>query len=120
MFGKLIRIGLLGWLASVAYKHNIKPPPVGVSPLKVAKHMEVIGSDGLHVGIVDHLAIQLTKSDPAAGGRHHVIPMESVATILNGKLMLDITAAEASQRQRAVADGAGAAVSYGLATVGPG
>ncbi len=109
MFGKLIKIGLLGWLASVAYKSNIKPPPVGVSPLKVAKHMEVIGSDGLHVGIVDHLAIQLAKSDPAAGGRHHVIPMESVATILNGKLMLNTTAAEAAQRQRAVADGAAAA-----------
>lgn len=104
MLGNLIRIGLLGWLASAVYKNNVKPAAGGVSPLKIAKHMEVVGSDGVHVGTVDHLAIQLTKSDPTAGGRHHVIPMESVATLLDGKVTLNMKAAAAIQRQRGVAD----------------
>ncbi len=48
----------------------------------IQNHMEVVGSDGQHVGIVDHLeggdVIKLTKSDPAAGGKHHFIPMQWV------------------------------------------
>jgi hypothetical protein len=48
----------------------------------VQNHMEVLGADGEHVGTVDHLEggdfIKLTKSDPAAGGKHHFIPMEWV------------------------------------------
>ena len=46
----------------------------------IREHMEVLGSDGEHIGTVDHLEgedrIKLTKSDPAAGGKHHFIPME--------------------------------------------
>ncbi len=45
----------------------------------IKEHMEVIGSDGEHVGTVDHLEgadkIKLTKTDPAAGGKHHLIPV---------------------------------------------
>ncbi|MEI9803342.1 MAG: DUF2171 domain-containing protein [Pseudolabrys sp.] len=45
----------------------------------IKEHMEVVGSDGQHVGTVDHLEgadkIKLAKSDPAAGGQHHVIPL---------------------------------------------
>jgi hypothetical protein len=41
--------------------------------------MEVLGSDGQHVGTVDCLKgsdkIMLTKNDPASGGRHHIIPI---------------------------------------------
>jgi hypothetical protein len=41
--------------------------------------MEVVGSDGRHVGIVDHLEgkdrIKLAKHDPKSGGRHHFIPV---------------------------------------------
>ena len=48
----------------------------------IQNHMEVLGADGQHVGTVDHLEggdfIKLTKSDPAAGGKHHFIPMEWV------------------------------------------
>jgi hypothetical protein len=52
-----------------------------MADLKLVKeHMEVIASDGEHVGTVDRLegssAIKLTKSDPAAGGKHHMIPAE--------------------------------------------
>ncbi|MDQ2953500.1 MAG: DUF2171 domain-containing protein [Pseudomonadota bacterium] len=43
----------------------------------IREHMEVIGSDGKHVGTVDHLEganrIKLTKNDPNAGGKHHFI-----------------------------------------------
>ncbi len=104
MFGRLLKFGLLGWLATQAYKRNVKPLPTGVSPLKVTEHMEVLGSDGVHVGMVDHLAIKLTKSDPAAGRHHHVIPMDSVAAIVNGKLVLKAAAAEVAVQERAVAD----------------
>ena len=42
--------------------------------------MEVVGSDGKHVGTVDHKesadCIILTKDDPKAGGRHHVISID--------------------------------------------
>lgn len=45
---------------------------------KLKDHMEVVGSDGKHVGTVDHLEgsdrIKLTKSDAASGGQHHFIP----------------------------------------------
>ncbi len=38
----------------------------------VEEHMEVLGSDGKHVGIVDHVEgpdrIKLAKSDPKSGG----------------------------------------------------
>jgi hypothetical protein len=48
----------------------------------IKEHMEVIGSDGQHVGTVDHLEgadkIKLTKSDPKAGGKHHLIPVSWV------------------------------------------
>ena len=37
---------------------------------KIKEHMEVLGSDGQHVGTVDHLEgqnkIKLTKNDPSA------------------------------------------------------
>jgi hypothetical protein len=48
----------------------------------IRAHMEVLGSDGKHVGIVDRLdesaRIKLTKNDPKAGGKHHFIPLDWV------------------------------------------
>lgn len=51
--------------------------------LDIQRRMEVVGSDGKHVGTVDRLldganAILLTKDDPKAGGLHHVITMDWV------------------------------------------
>ncbi len=47
----------------------------------IKEHMEVIGSDGQHVGTVDHLEgadkIKLTKTD-APDGKHHFIPLSLV------------------------------------------
>ena len=52
---------------------------------QIKEHMEVVGSDGKHVGIVDHVEgkerIKLAKSDPKAGGRHHFIPCEWVGRV---------------------------------------
>jgi hypothetical protein len=51
-------------------------------PGDIKEHMEVLGSDGQHVGTVDYLegssTIKLTKSDPKAGGQHHLIPTDWV------------------------------------------
>lgn len=60
-----------------------KPRTKGGSQLidssEIREHMEVVGSDGEHVGTVDHCEgadiIKLTKNDPAANGKHHYIPM---------------------------------------------
>jgi hypothetical protein len=51
-------------------------------PLK--EHMEVVGSDGKHVGIVDRVEgdrIKLAKADPKAGGKHHFIPRAWIGRI---------------------------------------
>jgi hypothetical protein len=42
----------------------------------IREHMEVIGSDGVHLGRVDRVEggrIKLTRSDPLAEGAHHYI-----------------------------------------------
>jgi hypothetical protein len=51
----------------------------------IREHMQVLGSDGQHVGVVDRVEggkhIKLTRSDPAADGLHHVIPLEWVERV---------------------------------------
>jgi hypothetical protein len=46
---------------------------------KIKEHMEVLASDGQHVGTVDHLEgndkIKLTKGDASSHGHHHLIPV---------------------------------------------
>ena len=62
--------------------------------------MEVVGSDGLHVGTVDHMdggRIKLKKVDPAAGGQHHYLVADMVKSVA-GKVVLAMTAAEAKAR----------------------
>ena len=71
-----------------------------IDPSQIIEHMEVVGSDGEHVGTVDKLAIKLTKKDPAAQGRHHVINLELAASVRDGKLMLTLPAAEAMQEEK--------------------
>jgi hypothetical protein len=68
----------------------------------VAEHMEVVGSDGTHVGKVDHVRgdrILLTKSDRDAGGHHHSIPSSWIKTV-DTKVHLAKTATEAQQAWR--------------------
>ncbi len=56
-----------------------------VQAQQIREHMEVCGSDGGHVGMVDCTKdsnkIVLTKSDPKSGGKHHVIPFDWVDTV---------------------------------------
>jgi hypothetical protein len=69
---------------------------------RVAEHMEVVGSDGSHVGTVDCTrgdSIVLTRSDADAGGRHHAIPCGWVETV-DEKVTLNLTADEAKARWR--------------------
>ena len=63
--------------------------------------MEVVGSDGIHVGSVDHLAIKLTKSDPGAYGVYHTLPLASVGSVTD-KVVLNVTTAEARENEQAV------------------
>ena len=50
-----------------------------VVPTLIKEHMEVLGSDGAHVGTVDHMEgadeIKLTKDDRDAAGKDHYIPL---------------------------------------------
>ncbi len=50
-----------------------------VDTTQIKEHLPVLGSDGEHVGTVDHLdgsdGIKLTRTDPAADGKHHIIPL---------------------------------------------
>jgi len=69
---------------------------------RVTERMEVVGSDGSHVGTVDCTSgesIILTRSDPNAGGHHHRIPCGWVDEV-NDKVKLNLTAEEATQRWR--------------------
>ena len=69
-----------------------------IDPSKITEHMEVVGSDGQHVGTVDKLCVKLTKSDPAAHGQHHVINLSDIASLEGGRLKLSTPAAEAKQK----------------------
>ncbi len=73
-----------------------------VNPSEIIEHMEVVGSDGQHVGTVDNLVIKLTKKDPAAQGQHHLLKMDTVGSVEGGKLKLNIPASEAMQQEQAV------------------
>ena len=56
------------------------------SATNIRGQMEVVGSDGGHVGIVDQIegqSIRLTRGDPNAGGVHHWIPMNWVDLVDN-------------------------------------
>lgn len=69
---------------------------------RVTEHQEVIGSDGEHIGTVDHVRgdrILLTKSDQAAHGHHHSIP-SSWITSVEDKVTVNKTADQAKQHWR--------------------
>lgn len=66
---------------------------------KATEHMEVVGSDGQHVGKVDHVRqdrIILAKNDEAAGGRHHSIPCSWIDSV-DDKVTINKTAEEATR-----------------------
>jgi hypothetical protein len=72
---------------------------------QIREHMEVVGSDGEHVGRVDHVQgeeIELAKLDLGSGLKHHMIPMSWVDDIDDDKLVLNRTkdAAKAAWREK--------------------
>ena len=46
------------------------------------------------------IAVKLTKKDPAAGGRHHVINLELISAVQDGKVVLSMPAAEAQASEK--------------------
>lgn len=71
----------------------------------VLEDMEVIGSDGGHVGRVDHVMgddIELAKLDFGSGFKHHLIPVSWVEAIKDDKVCLSLTkeAAKAAWREK--------------------
>lgn len=74
---------------------------------QIREHMEVVGSDGQHVGTVDRIEgdrIKLTKDDPHAQGQHHYLPLDAVASVEQNAVRLNLTAEQA--RQQAMGGGA--------------
>jgi hypothetical protein len=66
------------------------------------QQMEVLGSDGAHIGTVDKVRgdrIILTQSDPNAGGVHHSVPCSWVESV-DGKVTLNRTAEQAIKEWR--------------------
>jgi len=70
---------------------------------QVREHMEVVGSDGEHVGTVDKLRgdrIILTKNDEEAGGVHHSIPSSWIKSVDAQKVTLEKSADQAQTAWR--------------------
>ena len=73
---------------------------------EIKEHMEVLGSDGEHVGTVDCMKgedrIVLTKSDAKSGGQHHIIPLAWVERI-DAKVHLNKSTKDAMTQWQAAA-----------------
>jgi hypothetical protein len=67
-----------------------------IQPSEIVEHMEIVASDGGHVGRVDHVVgdeIELTKLDLRSGLRHHMIPMSWVDRVDDDTVCLNRTKA---------------------------
>jgi hypothetical protein len=76
-----------------------------IQPSQIVQHMEVVGSDGGHIGRVDHVVgdeIELTKLDLGSGLKHHMIPLSWVDHVEDDTLCLNRTkhAAKAGWRTK--------------------
>ncbi len=72
-----------------------------VNASEIGEHFEVVGSDGHHVGRVDHVlgdTIELAKLDIAGGFKHHMIPVSWASRVEEKKVVLSITTDEAKSR----------------------
>lgn len=66
----------------------------------IREHMEVVGSDGKHIGKVDHVVgadLRLTRS--MGVGSHHALPLDLVDRV-DDKVRLSVTEDEAKNRWR--------------------
>ncbi len=73
---------------------------------QITAHMTVVGSDGLHIGTVDHMRdgrIKLSRNDdPDGGHHHHSLSLDMVAAVEHDMVKLNLPAQEA--RGRAMRD----------------
>lgn len=69
----------------------------------IREHLEVVGSDGKHVGRVDHVVgteIELAKLDLGSGLKHHMIPLSWVEYVDDDKVHLSLTKDDAKSKWR--------------------
>lgn len=67
----------------------------------IKEHLEVLGSDGGHVGRVDHVngdQIELAKLDLAGGLKHHMIPVSWVERVDDKHVHLSLSKDDAKAR----------------------
>ena len=72
-----------------------------INSADIKEHLEVLGSDGGHVGRVDPVLgdqIELAKLDLAGGFKHHLIPVSWVQRVDDKHVHLSITKDEAKER----------------------
>lgn len=70
---------------------------------QIREHQEVVGSDGGHVGRVDHVNggdIELAKLDLGGGFKHHLIPVSWVEAVDDDKVRLSLTKDDAKAQWR--------------------
>jgi len=70
---------------------------------EIREHMEVVGSDGEHVGTIDRVAgdrLILTRSDPQSGGVHHSLSCTDLDRVEGDRVILDCKADKARERWR--------------------
>jgi hypothetical protein len=70
----------------------------------IMEHMDVVGSDGEHIGVVDGVdgdEIKLAKSDPAGGTEHHLIPLVWVEEVGDdGRVHLSVSSGHARLKRQ--------------------
>ena len=95
--GAGIGIAALIGSRSKSVKDNGSNDAIGgkkVSSLDLREKMEVVGSDGEHIGTIDRVEygeIKLTRKD-STDGRHHFIPTKNVKNVEGNKAVLSATA----------------------------
>ena len=72
-----------------------------INAAEIREHMEVVGSDGKHVGRVDHIRgddIELAKFDLSTMGKHRLVPLSWVEFV-DDKVHLSMGHDEAERRR---------------------
>ena len=90
---------------------------------QISEHMEIVGSDGGHVGTVDKIEgdrIKLTKKDDpdGTGAHHHYLPLGAVASVSGNQVRLNMPAQQA--KQAAVGGGLDKSMGAQAGTMQPG
>ena len=71
-----------------------------ISAAQIKEHMDIVGSDGKHVGRVDHVKgdqIELAKLDLATMGSHKLVPLSWI-DFVDDKVHLSLDHEEAKRR----------------------